>query len=623
LGLGEIIRFGGIQMSKLFTALWCAMGLGAVAIPPAIAAAPNYNDIQTVVVIYAENRSFDSLFGQYPGANGLSRATPAQYTQLDRNGSTLPYLPPVVGGVGSGVTAGAPGSPTSTNPVTYPTQAQTGTYFSTNNINHPFNILSLYNLVATSPDPLTITNRDLYHRFYENQMQINGGANNMFAAVADSGGLTMMYITNTTADHPLWSLAQKNVLADNFFQGAFGGSYLNHQFLICACAPIYPNDGATPTPNPQNPAVVAAGGTTSSANTPVPTILTTPLNGVPQLATTTTSPASALNGPPVFQNSSVITPYINAGSAFGGAQFYSVNTSQPPFAPSSNYSATLGAVNLQLSNTVPAQTQTTIGDLLDAANVNWAYYAGGWCNQLALQNSTANDTGCSDPTSPSYTTTGTTYSNANPDFQYHHMPFNFYAHLDPNAAAPYGLAYRSKHLRDGGVASPTQILAGQLPNSQLATDIATGNLPPVTFYKPNGPVNQHNGYANVTDGDKHIAAVVAALQNSPQWPHMLIVITYDEFGGLWDHVAPPVADAFGPGTRIPAIIISPYAKKGYVDHTQYDTTSILRFIQNKWNLNQAAAPFNGGLPGIAARDALLQANGYPAMGDLTNALALP
>jgi phospholipase C len=131
-------------------------------------------------------------------------------------------------------------------------------------------------------------------------------------------------------------------------------------------------------------------------------------------------------------------------------------------------------------------------------------------------------------------------------------------------------------------------------------------LPPVTFYKPNGPVNQHNGYANVTDGDKHIAAVVAALQNSPQWAHMLIVITYDEFGGLWDHVAPPKADTFGPGTRIPAIIISPYAKKGYVDHTQYDTT-----------------PFNGGLPGIAARDALLQANGYPAMGDLTNALALP
>ena len=204
-------------MSKLRIAIASAIGCAALTSPAVFAAAPNYSDIQTVVVIYAENRSFDSLFGQYSGANGLARATAAQYTQLDRDNSVLPYLPPVVGGVGSGVTAGAPGSPSSTNPISYPSQAQTGTYFSTNSINHPFNILSLYNLTQTSPDPLTITNRDLYHRFYENQMQINGGANNKFAAWADSGGLAMMYIANTTADHPLWALAQKNVLADNFF----------------------------------------------------------------------------------------------------------------------------------------------------------------------------------------------------------------------------------------------------------------------------------------------------------------------------------------------------------------------------------------------------------------------
>ena len=65
---------------------------------------------------------------------------------------------------------------------------------------------------------------------------------------------------------------------------------------------------------------------------------------------------------------------------------------------------------------------------------------------------------------------------------------------------------------------------------------------------------------------------------------MVIVITYDEFGGLWDHVAPPKGDKFGPGTRIPAIIVSPFAKKGFVDHTQYDTTSILRLITHRWNL---------------------------------------
>jgi acid phosphatase len=96
---------------------------------------------------------------------------------------------------------------------------------------------------------------------------------------------------------------------------------------------------------------------------------------------------------------------------------------------------------------------------------------------------------------------------------------------------------------------------------------------------------------------------------------MLIVITYDEFGGQWDHVAPPKGDMFGPGTRIPALIVSPYAKQGFVDHTQYDTTSILRFITHRWNLPT--------LPGITTRDNALVANGHPAMGDLTNALNLP
>jgi acid phosphatase len=600
-------------MSRVSVAISCAIACASITAPAAFAAAPNYNDIETVVVIYAENRSFDSLFGQYPGANGLTRATPAQYTQLDRDGTALSYLPPVVGGLGSGVTAGAPGTPTSYVTVAYPTQSQTGAYFAQNGINRPFNVQSLYNLSAnTLYDPLTITNRDLYHRFYENQMQINGGANNMFAAWADSGGLTMMYLPNVTANHPLWALAQKNVLADNFFQGAYGGSYLNHQFLICGCAPTYPNDGAA-TPAPKNP---VAGG-----KVPVPTVLGAPLNGVPQLATTAASPATALSGPPVFVNSSVITPFIDGGTGYGGGQFYSVNTSQPANLPSGNIAA--GAADLTNAGTLPAQTAVTIGDLLDAKGVDWAYYAGGFCNQLALESATATDTGCSDPGSPSYVATGVTTNPANPDFQFHHQPFNFYAHLAPNAPAPYGLAYRSDHLRDAGVASSTQIIAGTLPSSQLTADIAAGHLPAVTFYKPNGPVNEHNGYANVTDGDKHIAAVVAALQNSPQYPHMLIVITYDEFGGIWDHVAPPKADAFGPGTRIPAIIISPYARKGYVDHTQYDTTSILRFIQNKWNLTQAGAPFNGGLAGISYRDAQLRANGYPAMGDLTNALVLP
>ncbi len=315
------------------------------------------------------------------------------------------------------------------------------------------------------------------------------------------------------------------------------------------------------------------------------------------LTTTATSPASALDGPPSFVGSTVITPAIKG-------VFYSVNTTQPPFAPSGNAVVSTSVtpniapqsqINLKSSSTLPAQTQTHIGDLLTKAGVNYAYYAGGW--NFALTH---------DPFAA-----GT--SAANPNFQYHHQPFNFFADFDPSTAV--GTANRAGHLFDAGVASPDQIAQGELPVSRFLTDIEQGTLPPVSFYKPNGPVNEHNGYANVTDGDKHIAAVVKALQSSPQYKHMLIVITYDEFGGIWDHVAPPKADIFGPGTRIPAIIISPYAKHGYIDHTQYDTTSVLRFITRKWHLPA--------LDGIKQRDRLLVKNGHPPMGDLTNALELP
>ena len=144
--------------------------------------------------------------------------------------------------------------------------------------------------------------------------------------------------------------------------------------------------------------------------------------------------------------------------------------------------------------------------------------------------------------------------------------------------------------------------------------MAAGRLPAVAFYKPQGNLNQHPGYASVGDGDAHIAKLVAQLRKSPQWPHMLIVITYDEFGGAWDHVPPPKADALGPGSRIPALIVSPFARKGTVDHTPYDTGSILRLLIRRFGLD--------GLRGIAVRDRALAGNGEAPMGDLTAALEL-
>jgi acid phosphatase len=155
---------------------------------------------------------------------------------------------------------------------------------------------------------------------------------------------------------------------------------------------------------------------------------------------------------------------------------------------------------------------------------------------------------------------------------------------------------------------------GGLGGSEFIKAIDGGALPQVTFYKPQGNLNEHAGYTDVLDGDRHIADVIEHLQKSPLWAHMVVIVTYDENGGFWDHVAPPRGDRWGPGARIPALIVSPFAKQGAVDHTLYDTTSILSLITKRFSLPT--------LPGLQRRNAAVAANGNPPLGDLTNALDL-
>lgn len=343
---------------------------------------------------------------------------------------------------------------------------------------------------------------------------------------------------------PMWAVAKKYVLADNFFQGAFGGSFLNHIMLACACAPVYPH--ADTSPVKAQIAVVEADGKT--------------------LKVADNSPASALGGAPKFVNDGAITP-----------DFHAVNTMQPPYQPSANKPVEGGDKALAdptQPTTLPPQHDITIGDLMSLKGIDWAWYAGAW--QAALDGKNATPV---------------------PNFQFHHQPFNYFAAYAPGTAA------RTEHLRDGG-----------LDGAEFIKAIDDGKLPSVSFYKPQGNLNEHSGYADVTSGDQHLADLVAHLEKSPQWSHMLVVVTYDENGGYWDHVAPPKADRWGPGNRIPTFIISPYAKMGTVDHTQYDTTSILRFITARYDLPV--------LSGIVARDKALAANGEPPMGDLSAALDL-
>ena len=516
------------------------------------------SNVETIVVIYAENRAFDNLYGNFPGARGLNevvgpdgRPLPAYVPQIDRNGSVLATLPPSWGGV---TASGA-------RPVV--TEAQ-----SLGLANAPFSIEHAFTAQSNVTLSTSTVTRDLWHRFFEHQMQIDGGKNDGYAAWSDAGGLAMGHYDYSQS--ALFALAREFVLADNFFQGAFGGSFLNHQYLICACAPEYPNADTAPA----RPSIA---------------ILERDAAGhyVPRLKPAKDAASSALDEPPRFAKSGNIAP----ANYFGDGKFYAVNTMQPSYQPSGNKPAATDADFLYAdpdnATTLPPQSQATIGDALDAKHVNWIWYSGAWDAALADGRRSASFSRAAiyAPAAPS----------GNPDFQPHHQPFNYYARFDPRTQAEQ----RALHLKD---------------YRDLLADAAAGRLPPVVFYKPQGNVNQHAGYASVAEGDAHIADLVAKLRAGPQWQHMVIVITYDEFGGAWDHVGPPQGDLLGPGARIPALIVSPFAKRGTVDHTQFDTESILRLITRRFDLEV--------LPGIKMRDAGLAAHGAPPMGDLTSALEL-
>jgi phospholipase C len=190
--------------------------------------------------------------------------------------------------------------------------------------------------------------------------------------------------------------------------------------------------------------------------------------------------------------------------------------------------------------TVPPQTGVTIGDELSDKGVDWAWYAEGWNGAVA---------GDASPTT----------------FNYHHQPFLYFAKYAEGTPA------RAAHLKDE--AEFVAAASGQ-----------SGALPAVSFIKPDGEDNEHPLTTDVTAGEDHAEALINAVRNGPYWGDTAIIITYDENGGFWDHVPPPTSDRWGPGTRIPAIVISPYAKKHFVDSTVYDTASITALIEHRWGL---------------------------------------
>jgi acid phosphatase len=565
------------------------------------------NRVRHIVVIYQENHSFDNLYGRWEGVRGLPSADAAHTRQVKQDGTLFKCLPQ------DDVNLTAPDPLSDQCQDTNPTDGSTfhSHFFNKrrrSNDGNPFQIDQYIPPTAkTCPDPSTFgppngvrdpnglpggCTRDLVHRFYQEQYQLNDGRQNRYTTGSDALGLTQG--TYNTHALPIYRYLHRGrhphyVISDAFFQSAFGGSFLNHQWLVAARTPFF--TGAPTTGADDQHSITDTNGM--------------PVN-YPFYKATGTVKDSALTefcpSTPAQHDNPPRDP-AHANSVCGD---WAVNTIQPlsqPYSP-----GTL------VTRRLPRQTSPTIGDRLSDAGRSWAWYAGGWSNadgrvgDPGWTNGTgpvtrgSNTNACPDPNAKSNATWPFCPDNL---FQFHHQPFNYFA----------------SYARTGANGDGPRPAAGvqDLRDEQEFLAAANGSrrhcrLRDVSFVKPVGAENEHPGYASEPNGSNHLVDLLKAVENSRCRKDTMVIVTYDEFGGQWDHVPPPGQggssgphDAWGPGTRIPALTIAPGTRGNFaVDHAKHDTTSIMATIEHRFHL----APVSS--RDAAARDMSSVFDAHPA-----------
>ncbi len=159
-----------------------------------------------------------------------------------------------------------------------------------------------------------------------------------------------------------------------------------------------------------------------------------------------------------------------------------------------------------------------------------------------------------------------------------HIAWRYYAPPQHQAGYIWSTFDAIRHVRYG-----PQWRSNVVPWGLFETQVARGRLAPVTWLVTDAAHSEHPPASSCLGQDATVAEV-NAIMRSPFWASTAIFVTWDDFGGFYDHVAPPQVNQLGLGPRVPTIVISPYARRGYVDHTPYDFTSLLRFVEERFGL---------------------------------------
>jgi len=618
--------------------------------------------IQHVIVIIGENRTFDHVFATYKPVHGetvsnlLSKGivnadgTPgpnfskaSQSSAVDSNsdgyllnpGSNVAYpvLPPVLAGGPSTApfpdTATAMANENGLEDADYVLLTTGGTGLAHGAVDTRIpNAASLPSgpFQITSPThPYDVYDNSPVHRFYQMWQQedcnasnatswnasgcaadlfpwvettigagSNGNAQPMgFSATSTKEGSTSMGFYNVLeGDAPyLKSLADHYAMSDNFHQSVMGGTGANHVMLGSGDAIWFADANGNPAEPPHNQFISAGvnSGTVDEIENPNPASGTnnwytedgygdgsfgSPSSGGGTYTACfdTTQPGVAPIAAYLGSLRRPIDPHCEPN------HFYLLNNYNPGYLGDGTnaYSSAVLSDPGETVFTIPPSPLRTIGDELIERNISWAYYGDQWSAYLA--NPDAN-----------FVALNNEYCNICNPFQY-------------STSIMTSAAGRS-HLQD---------------TTNLYQAIADGTLPAVSFVKPSGWLDGHPASSKLDLFEGFVKKIVDGVKaNKKLWATTAIIVTFDEGGGYYDSGYIQPLDYFGDGTRIPALVVSPFTKAGHISHTYADHVSILKFIEANWHLAPVTGRSRDNFPNpvVSRRNPYVPLNS-PALGDL-------
>jgi acid phosphatase len=569
--------------------------------PRLVAAGDTTTPIKHVIVIIGENHTFDNVYATYQppagqhvmnllsegivttsGAPGPDVAKAVQQQATDTTTyqiaptttgaySTLPQ--PNTTYVSQACSGQAAGAPDGRFPASLPNAPYQITkyvpYFDSHGAYSKFGTCEFNG--AYVGDPL--------HRFYQMYQEVSNGTHNLWTWVHETAGdsngspppspftaqstnqgaLDMGFYNMATGDAPVFNyLAAHYAMSDNYHQAVMGGTGANHIALGTGDAAFYQDANGNATAPPA--------GEIENPN---------PQPGTNNFYTQDGYGASGTTNGGSYSNCSdhsepgvagvftylESTPFklFHDGDCAPG-HYYLLNNYNPGY----NVDGTL---NTSTFTVPPQQSLPTIGDELSAHDITWGYYGEGY------------DNGTPGP--------------------------NYCGICDP-------MQYASSIMTD-----PAKRANIQHGTEDFDASVANGTLPAVSFLKP-GDDDGHPGYSTLAAFEAFVTHAVDEVQNNPSlWKDTAIFVTFDEGGGYYDSGYIQPTSFFGDGTRVPMVVISPYAKRGYISHTYTDHVSILKFIERNWGLAALSHRSLDNLPNPVASDSdpYKPTNG-PAIGDM-------